>query len=166
MQVTDLSRTGVNVTEEALQLINAHDTPRLDYDPMRRSFSLQGSSSGAALIGEAMDKVSMFANRYSLIHQRILRQDVFQKGRGSHELTCVESLLGRSGRRFLLRMIFRSVCGLYAYIFCCYHNVNLNNYHLCWCRWRKGILSGRSHGSSPNGFFSGFLADGWIRRGE
>jgi hypothetical protein len=105
MQVADLSRTGVDMTEEVPQLLNAHNTPRLDYDPMRRSFSLQGSSSGAALIGEAMDKVSMFANRYSLIHQRILRQDVFQRGRGSHELTCVESLLGRSGRRFLLGMI-------------------------------------------------------------
>lgn len=55
----------------------------------------------------------MFAQRYALIQQRILRQDIFQpklvQGMNSegahHTLTPVESLLGRSGRRFLLGMI-------------------------------------------------------------
>lgn len=63
----------------------------------------------------------MFAQRYALIQQRILRQDIFQpklvtatnsrrSGRGNDggeniTLTPVESLLGRSGRRFLLGMI-------------------------------------------------------------
>jgi len=55
----------------------------------------------------------MFAQRYALIQQRILRQDIFQpklvRGMNSeganHTLTPVESLLGRSGRRFLLGMI-------------------------------------------------------------
>ena len=65
----------------------------------------------------------MFAQRYALIQQRILRQDIFQPklltarhGRnnannnqnhagGHHTLTPVESLLGRSGVRYLLGMI-------------------------------------------------------------
>ncbi len=68
-----------------------------------------------------LSKVEMFAQRYALIQQRILRQDIFQPklvtattsrrhGRGydggeNITLTPVESLLGRSGRRFLLGMI-------------------------------------------------------------
>ena len=61
----------------------------------------------------------MFSQRYSLIQQRILRQDIFQPklvtaahgrsaqshGGGTHTLTPVESLLGRSGVRYLLGMI-------------------------------------------------------------
>ena len=62
-------------------------------------------------------QVEMFSQRYALILQRILRQDIFQpklvtrhghsaQSNGStHTLTPVESLLGRSGRRFLLGMI-------------------------------------------------------------
>jgi len=64
-----------------------------------------------------MVKVDMFSQRYALIQQRILRQDIFQPklvtashGRsqnegGTHTLTPVESLLGRSGVRYLLGMI-------------------------------------------------------------
>ena len=59
----------------------------------------------------------MFSQRYALIQQRILRQDIFQPklvtagtprhrhGGGTHTLTPVESLLGRSGVRYLLGMI-------------------------------------------------------------
>lgn len=63
----------------------------------------------------------MFSQRYALIQQRILRQDIFQpklvttsrrsssqgnNGGGAHTtLTPVESLLGRNGKRFLLGMI-------------------------------------------------------------
>lgn len=106
--VAELSRNGRDVTEEALQLLNAYQTPRLEYDSMRKVFTLVNNSK--SLIGEATDKVDMFAGRYSLIHQRILRQDIFQPklvggGGGTHVLTPVESLLGRSGRKFLLGMI-------------------------------------------------------------
>lgn len=59
----------------------------------------------------------MYAQRYGLIQQRILRQDLFRPklvtadGRRSdessatHVLTPVESLLGRSGPKFLLGMV-------------------------------------------------------------
>ena len=72
----------------------------------------------------------MFSQRYSLIQQRILRQDIFQpklitaahgrsqsNGGGTHTLTPVESLLGRSGVRYLLGMIVR-VRGLVCTLFC------------------------------------------------
>eukprot|EP00956_Cyclotella_meneghiniana_P040265 scaffold191200_cov73-Cyclotella_meneghiniana.AAC.1 len=117
--VAELSRNGRDVTEEALQLLNAYQMPRLEYDAMRRTFSLVNSTK--SLIGEASDKVEMFAQRYSLIHQRILRQDIFQpkvvggrdRGGGTHVLTPVESLLGRSGRKFLLGMIVQVEEGKY-----------------------------------------------------
>ena len=106
--MAELSRNGRDVTEEALQLLNAYQMPRLGYDSMRRTFSLVNDKK--SLIGEASDKVDMFAQRYSLIHQRILRQDIFQPklvggGGGTHVLTPIESLLGRTGRKFLLGMI-------------------------------------------------------------
>jgi hypothetical protein len=64
-------------------------------------------------------QVDMFCQRYALIQQRILRQDIFQPklvvttarsssggGTGAtHTLTPVESLLGRGGVRYLLGMI-------------------------------------------------------------
>ena len=66
-------------------------------------------------------QVEMFCQRYALIQQRILRQDIFQpklvvttarssattSGRtaATHTLTPVESLLGRGGVRYLLGMI-------------------------------------------------------------
>jgi DNA polymerase epsilon subunit 2 len=72
----------------------------------------------------------MFNQRYALIQQRILRDDSFQPklvtnrlgGRssaqnksngGTHTITPVESLLGRSGRRFLLGMIVQVEEGKY-----------------------------------------------------
>lgn len=64
-------------------------------------------------------QVDMFAQRFALVQQRILRQDLFRPklvtadgssasgdGRNvTHTITPVESLLGRSGVKFLLGMI-------------------------------------------------------------
>ncbi|KAL7549632.1 hypothetical protein ACHAWF_012897 [Thalassiosira exigua] len=128
--VAQLSRTDADVTEEAVQLLDAFRTPRLVYDPMRRRFELmrEGRGGGGSLYGEAGDKVEMYAQRYELVRQRVLRQDVFQPklaaGRGrdagregggetSHALTPVESLLGRGGTRYLLGMIVQVEEGRY-----------------------------------------------------
>ncbi|KAL7471464.1 hypothetical protein ACHAXS_011823 [Conticribra weissflogii] len=128
--VADLSRDENDVTEEAVQLLDAFKTPRLGYDVMRKQFSLtRFGKEGRSICGEALDKVEMFAQRYALIQQRILRQDIFQPklvtattsrrhGRGydggeNITLTPVESLLGRSGRRFLLGMIVQVEEGKY-----------------------------------------------------
>merc|ERR1719145_308013 len=88
---------------------------------MRKKFSLI-TKEKRGVYGEAIDKVDMFAQRYALIQQRILRHDIFQpklvRGRSAgvgttHALTPVESLLGRSGRRFLLGMIVQVEEGKY-----------------------------------------------------
>ena len=138
--VAELSRNGRDVTEEALQLLNAYQMPRLEYDSMRKTFTLVNSKK--SLIGEASDKVDMFAQRYALIHQRILRQDIFQPklvggGGGTHVLTPVESLLGRGGKKFLLGMIVQvsSVHGHYMLQMMEYLNI------CCGFRLKKGNIT-------------------------
>ena len=72
----------------------------------------------------------MFAQRYSLVHQRLLRQDVFRPklvsgaiasgGKAAEAtvvLTPIESLLGRPGIRTLLGIIVQ-VCRIALFIRC------------------------------------------------
>jgi len=54
--VADLSRTGRDAYDESVQLLDAFRTPRLAYDPMRRTFELIDPKS-SLLNGEAVDKV-------------------------------------------------------------------------------------------------------------
>lgn len=126
--VAELSRDAKDVTDEAVQLLDAWSTPRLAFDTMRKQFGLvKCGTAPRSLYGEAVDKVDMFGQRYALIQQRILRQDIFQPqlvtagaprqhashGGGTHSLTPVESLLGRSGVRYLLGMIVQVEEGVY-----------------------------------------------------
>ena len=56
--VADLSRDGGDVTEEALQLLDAFSTPRLSYDSMRKHFTLlTDRMEKRSLHGEAIHKV-------------------------------------------------------------------------------------------------------------
>ena len=56
--VADLSRDGGDVTEEALQLLDAFSTPRLSYDSMRKQFTLlTDRMEKRSLHGEAIHKV-------------------------------------------------------------------------------------------------------------
>jgi len=121
--VAELSRDAKDVTEEAVQMLDAFRTPRLVFETMRKQFDLVREK--RTLYGEAVDKVDMFGQRYALIQQRILRQDIFQhklatarhgrssSGGATHALTPVESLLGRSGVRYLLGMIVQVEEGKY-----------------------------------------------------
>lgn len=54
--VAELSRDAKDVTDEALQLLDAFRTPRLEYDAMRKTFSLVDGKQ-RSLYGEAVDKV-------------------------------------------------------------------------------------------------------------
>jgi len=135
--VADMSRDGEDLTEESLQLLDAFDTPRLNYDTMRKQWSLLLKEESRSLLAEAHHKPDMFAQRYALVRQRILRQDLFRPklvtadGRHAgpsspnssantatmstttHAITPIESLLGRSGVKFLLGMIVQVEEGRY-----------------------------------------------------
>ena len=56
--VAELSRDGKDVTEEALQMLDAFKTPRLEFDTMRKQFNLvEFGKVKRSLYGEAVDKV-------------------------------------------------------------------------------------------------------------
>uniref|UniRef100_A0A7S4I565 DNA polymerase epsilon subunit n=1 Tax=Odontella aurita TaxID=265563 RepID=A0A7S4I565_9STRA len=124
--VADMSRDGGDFTDEAVQLLDAFQMPRLAYDSMRKQFTLMtDSSEERSLFAEAPHKADMYAQRYGLIQQRILRQDLFRprlvtadgrrsdESNATHVLTPVESLLGQSGLKFLLGMIVQVEEGRY-----------------------------------------------------
>lgn len=128
--VADFRRDAKDVADEAVQLLDAFHMPRLDYDRMRKNFTLVPfGKEERTLYGEAVAKVDMFNQRYALVQQRILRDASFQPklvtnriGRATQNnndgkeiitITPVESLLGRSGRRFLLGMIVQVEEGKY-----------------------------------------------------
>jgi len=121
-----------------LQLLNAVQMPRLGYDAMKRRFELVREGEGAgeekrSFFGGPSDKVDMLRQRYALVHQRMLRQDLFrpnlltangrpisggaQNGGGGdedcHKITPIEGLLGRSGVKILLGMVAQAEEGQY-----------------------------------------------------
>ena len=63
--VADLTRDAKDVNEEAMQLLNAFETPRLSYDAMRKQFSLKIHEE-RSLFGEATDKVSVAVHSFHL----------------------------------------------------------------------------------------------------
>ena len=56
--VRDLSRNSKDVNDEALQLLNAFETPRLCFDSMRKQFKLEVDEK-RSIFGEATDKVGL-----------------------------------------------------------------------------------------------------------
>lgn len=128
--VAEMSRDADDVTKEALQLLNALDTPRLAYNGMRKQFSLldeEAEIDKRSIFGDAVHKVDMFLQRYLLVQQRILRQKIFRPklvtadsrhvaedgSVTTHKITSIESLLGGNGVRFLLGMIVQIEEGRY-----------------------------------------------------
>uniref|UniRef100_A0A6V2A035 DNA polymerase II subunit 2 n=1 Tax=Ditylum brightwellii TaxID=49249 RepID=A0A6V2A035_9STRA len=137
--VAELTRNGMDVAEEAVQLLGAFEMPRLAFDSMRKQFSLAAEAmedgGKRSLFGSATNKVDMYAQRFALIQQRIMRQDLFRPklvtadGRYSnntsdtavnagsnnktHVITPIESLLGRTGIKVLLGMIVQVEEGRY-----------------------------------------------------
>ena len=56
--IADLTRDGADVAAEALQLLDAADTPRLHFDTMKRKFNLiRNSDEPKSMFGHAEDKV-------------------------------------------------------------------------------------------------------------
>ena len=121
--VVDMSRNSADILDEAVELMDAHETPRLHYNAMHKQFTLVRDEQ-RSFFGQASDKVNMFVQRYELVRQRILRQDLFRPklvsadgrqassdGRNvTHTITPIESLLGRTGVKFLLGLIVQVQC--------------------------------------------------------
>jgi len=86
-----------------VDIINAFDTPKLVFQTMRKQFQVQQKN--WSLLGTAQDKINMLAERYAMLHQRVLRHELFRPNNlhhsstGQHQLTPIESLLGNSSSK-------------------------------------------------------------------
>ncbi len=141
---TSLSLSGLNVEEDDpngedpsldirsyLKAISAFDQPKLLYSMSKKT--LEPMPGSATLLPPIQHKISMFRNRYHLVHQRLMRNESFQtpsfstSGRppsllhsGSsvatlqqaYKITPISNLLGRSGSsHLLLGMLVHSAAG-------------------------------------------------------
>ncbi|KAK5316402.1 DNA-directed DNA polymerase epsilon, subunit B [Exophiala xenobiotica] len=141
---TSLGLSGLNVEEgdpdgedhsldirSYLKVISAFDQPKLLYSMAKKT--LEPMSGSATLLPPIQHKISMFRNRYHLVHQRLMRNESFQtpsfstSGRppsllhsGSsaatlqqaYKITPISNLLGRSGSsHLLLGLLVHSAAG-------------------------------------------------------
>ncbi|RKF71627.1 DNA polymerase epsilon subunit B [Golovinomyces cichoracearum] len=102
-----------------LKVIDAFDQPRLVYNPSKKQFDRETTKQ--TLFPNASYKTQLFRNRYNLIHQRLLRNESFQKpsfdtsnhtSNGPHsgletpqqfyKITPINNLLGRNGTNHLI----------------------------------------------------------------
>ena len=100
-----------------LKVLSAYEQPRLMYSTTKKS--LETVSTPPSFFPPASHKTAMFRNRYNLVHQRILRNELFQTNsfatttglqrsasgsttQQAYKLTPIASLLGRSGSTHLL----------------------------------------------------------------
>jgi len=114
-----------------LKVVSAFHQPRLIYSTTKKT--LESVSSTPSLLPPIQHKVSMFRNRYHLVHQRLLRNESFQAPSFStatrppslmhsgssgatvqqaYKITPISNLLGRSGTsHLLLGMLVNSPAG-------------------------------------------------------
>ena len=107
-----------------LKIIRAQSQPRLSYSTTKKA--LETVSTPASIFPSVSHKTAMFRDRYNLVHQRLLRNELFQTpsfstttGRNgpttlhrsasnattmqqAYKLTSIANLLGRSGSKHLL----------------------------------------------------------------
>lgn len=95
---------------------DAFSMPKWTFLPTRKTFEKGGGA--PALHSAAVRKTEMFRQRYSLIHQRMLRHEIFQHAGTTNagtpqQLTQIESLHGSSGMKCVLGMISQIEEGKY-----------------------------------------------------
>ncbi|TRX95266.1 hypothetical protein FHL15_003958 [Xylaria flabelliformis] len=121
MQEDEPDDEGLNHPRNWLKTINAFDQPRMIYNTSKKHF--ERDSSKPSLMPPASHKTTLFRNRYNVIHQRLLRNELFQssavaitKGPPSlkwsassglttqqtHKITPIANLLGRHGTHHML----------------------------------------------------------------
>lgn len=102
------------------KVISAKNQPKSVFDPSRKQFDIIYQSDNS-LLSKLQDslpaKVNSYYNRYSLIRDRLSRNENFQKTsaisisalnsiksgiKQSHEISLIKNMLGRDGQKFLL----------------------------------------------------------------
>ncbi|MCO5615087.1 hypothetical protein L7F22_069375 [Adiantum nelumboides] len=112
IQAVLASLTGSSYNDQnVLHIIDAFEVPRLTYDPIRKLF--YRCSENLPIHGDAQSKASLYRDRLQLLHQRLIRDKHFAKPAfnfesnraGSCEMTPLQSLIGCTGKRWVMGVI-------------------------------------------------------------
>ncbi|XP_073109974.1 DNA polymerase epsilon subunit B-like [Elaeis guineensis] len=95
----------------ALRVIDAFVIPRFRYDPIKKVF--YEHTGRLPIHGEAEDKAALYRDRYQLLLQRLSRDKYFSRpafdtemtDSESCEITPIQSLIGCTGRRWIMGVI-------------------------------------------------------------
>ncbi|MCJ1477851.1 DNA-directed DNA polymerase epsilon, subunit B, partial [Lambiella insularis] len=122
LDVEDIEAQDTRIQEPRhfLKVVGAFEQPRLTYDAHKKHFDR--TTTAPSLLPDPVHKTQFFRNRYSLIHQRLLRNESFQTPtitvsrerllhqssstvattQQAYKLTPIANLLGRSGSSHVL----------------------------------------------------------------
>ncbi|KAE9588280.1 putative DNA-directed DNA polymerase [Lupinus albus] len=98
-------------SRSSICVIDAFDIPRFHYDPIRKQF--YEHTGRLPVHGEASAKEALYRDRFLLLSQRLSRDQHFSKPAfdsefshfGSCEISPIQSLVGRTGRRWVMGLI-------------------------------------------------------------
>ena len=116
--VADLSKDSEDMAKEGLQVFDAFEFPRLMWNSARKEFFLRNAR--GRLHENAKEKNQFLRDRFTLIRQRLMRNELFMEPapgsiqRNYVELTAIESLRGSTGRKYILGMLSELEEGTYS----------------------------------------------------
>ncbi|XP_042960648.1 DNA polymerase epsilon subunit B isoform X1 [Carya illinoinensis] len=95
----------------SIRVIDAFLVPKFRYDPIKKTF--YEHTGGLPIHGEASAKAALYKDRFLLLFQRIARDQHFSKPAfdtemshfGSCEISPIQSLVGQTGRRWVMGVI-------------------------------------------------------------
>ncbi|CAD6265250.1 unnamed protein product [Miscanthus lutarioriparius] len=110
-EALDAASPAVTSARSALRVVDAFLVPRFHYDPIKKVF--YEHTGRLAVHGEAGDKASLYRDRYQVLLQRLSRDKYFSKPAfdtvatedSSCEITSIQSLIGCTGRRWIMGVI-------------------------------------------------------------
>ncbi|CAL5001697.1 unnamed protein product [Urochloa decumbens] len=110
-EAVDAASPAVTSARSALRVVDAFLVPRFHYDPIKKVF--YEHTGRLAIHGEAGDKASLYRDRYQVLLQRLSRDKYFSKPAfdtvvaedSSCEITSIQSLIGCTGRRWIMGVI-------------------------------------------------------------
>lgn len=76
-EVLSTLATGGDSGENVFTFIDAFQMPKFDYDPVRKAF--HHSSAKLSIHADAKSKTALYRDRFTLLQQRVLRQEAFTK---------------------------------------------------------------------------------------
>jgi DNA polymerase epsilon subunit 2 len=69
--------TGEDAGEEVFSFVDAFNVPKFNYDPIRKGF--YPSTNKLSVHADAAAKTAVYRDRFTLLQQRVLRQEAFTK---------------------------------------------------------------------------------------